>query len=112
MKTSQGKTRRWSTSTASEPTRLRGRKLQVRRLKLWTANPYCAMCGRLTDYPDGFELDHKIALTNGGEDTEDNCQILCIADHDTKTRTDLGHREVRQVGPDGWPMGAGESPSN
>ena len=59
-------------------------------------------------YPDGFALDHIIAVTNGGEDTDKNTQVLCHDDHATKTRADLGHREVVQVGADGWPIGAGE----
>lgn len=44
---------------------------------MWKASPNCASCGRLTDYPDGFELDHIIPLSQGGPDTDDNCQILC-----------------------------------
>ena len=58
--------------------RMAGRKLQTRRLKLWTKSPYCAGCGRLTDYPNGFELDHIIRLDQGGPDTEANSQILCV----------------------------------
>lgn len=37
-------------------TRITGWKLQSRRKRLWLANPCCAMCGRLTEYPYGFEL--------------------------------------------------------
>lgn len=57
--------------------RITGRRLQGRRLKLWTINPYCKGCGRLTDYPNGFELDHIERLDQGGADTEANCQVLC-----------------------------------
>jgi len=35
------------------------------------------MCGSLTDYPKGFEVDHINPLSHGGTDTEDNLQILC-----------------------------------
>lgn len=73
-------------------TRITGWKLQARRKRLWTANPCCAMCGRLTEYPHGFELDHRVALCNGGEDTDDNCQILCCGEdgcHRKKTRDDM-----------------------
>lgn len=55
-----------------------GRGLQARRLKLWTEAPHCASCGVLTDYPHGFELDHIVPLSQGGQDTEDNCQVLCV----------------------------------
>lgn len=58
--------------------RMTGRKLQDRRLNMWLASPHCAMCGRHTVFPGGFELDHKVALSDGGEDTEANCQVLCV----------------------------------
>lgn len=62
--------------------RLRGRALQARRLRKWTeAGGLCATCGGLTEYPKGFELDHRVPLFKGGPDTEDNLQILCIEDH-------------------------------
>lgn len=69
--------------------RITGRRLQDRRLRLWAARPYCAACGALTRYPDGFELDHVVPLAAGGADTDDNCQILCIACHASKTRADM-----------------------
>lgn len=85
---------RVSVSTTKE-VRMAGSALQARRLKLWMANPCCALCGRLTQYPYGFELDHEIPLHKGGSDTEDNCQILCVDQddmpgcHTIKTREDM-----------------------
>lgn len=58
--------------------RITGSKLQDRRITMWAASPYCAMCGRVVQYPHGFELDHKVPLSQGGSDTADNCQILCV----------------------------------
>lgn len=69
--------------------RLNGRRLQARRLAVWAHNPHCAACGELTRYPDGFHLDHIVALGNGGQDTAENSQCLCIACHRAKTRTDI-----------------------
>ncbi|MCY1545146.1 hypothetical protein D9M68_810740 [compost metagenome] len=57
--------------------RMTGRKLQDRRLRVWSKNPCCAHCGKLCDFPAGFELDHKIPLFQGGADAEENCQVLC-----------------------------------
>jgi len=40
-----------------------------------------------------FELDHKVALLNGGADVDENCQVLCIGPdgcHHRKTQVDLG----------------------
>ena len=58
--------------------RITGRKLQDRRLKVWSRNPCCAHCGKLCDFPAGFELDHITPLSMGGEDAESNCQLLCV----------------------------------
>lgn len=72
--------------------RITGRKLQDRRLKVWSKDPRCAMCGRVCDFPSGFELDHKVPLYQGGADTEDNCQVLCSGPdgcHVKKTAQDL-----------------------
>ncbi|HFT7519560.1 TPA: HNH endonuclease [Pseudomonas aeruginosa] len=87
--------------------RITGRKLQDRRLRVWSRNPCCAMCGKLCEFPGGFELDHEIPLFKGGEDTEENCQVLCSGPdgcHAKKTNTDLGRRSKLRVGIDGWPI--------
>lgn len=85
--------------------RMTGRKLQERRLRIWSANPQCAHCGKLTVYPYGFELDHKVSLFDGGEDTDANTQVLCVSRdahgrkvgcHDAKTRQDMGYRSRTQ----------------
>ena len=75
-----------------------GRALQERRLRIWSQDPHCAGCGRLVAMHE-FELDHKVALVNGGADTDENCQVLCIVEpdacHHRKTQADLG----RSTGP-------------
>lgn len=78
--------------------RMAGRALQARRLRIWTKSPTCAVCGRLTSYPSGFELDHRVPLHQGGPDADENCQVLCSGDdgcHRKKTAQDLGHRPKR-----------------
>jgi 5-methylcytosine-specific restriction endonuclease McrA len=73
--------------------RMAGRKLQERRLRVWSRDPHCARCGRLTSFPSGFDLDHRVPLHQGGEDTEANCQVLCNGPdgcHRTKTDEDAG----------------------
>lgn len=77
-------------TTASEQ-RMTGRRLQARRLRIWSRDPHCVDCKELTRYPDGFELDHEVALVNGGTDTDDNCRVRCMQCHEAKTRSDLGH---------------------
>lgn len=71
--------------------RMTGRALQERRLRIWSQDPHCAACGRLVAMHE-FELDHKVALVNGGADTDDNCQVLCNGPggcHHRKTQFDL-----------------------
>lgn len=92
--------------------RIRGRALQTRRLKVWTKDPRCAHCRKLCEFNAlagrGFELDHKVALTNGGKDVEENCQVLCCgigSCHEVKTARDLGHAVTVPVSEDGWPLG-------
>ena len=84
--------------------RITGRRLQARRLRVWSRDPHCVDCGELCSYPSGFELDHDVALVNGGTDTEDNCRVRCIPCHERKTRRDLGQRERVEIGADGWPV--------
>lgn len=35
-----------------EGLRISGRRLQARRLKVWSKNPHCAMCGKLVEFND------------------------------------------------------------
>jgi len=93
---------------AQEAERLRGRKLQAARLRIWARDPRCQMCGELTDITPGtnrpFELDHKLALTNGGTNEDENLQVLCLDCHESKTAKDLGTSVKRRIGLDGWPV--------
>lgn len=74
--------------------RLRGRALQARRLRKWSqACGACAKCGQLTNWPDGFHLDHIAMLEKSKDDTEENTQVLCIECHDRKTMLDMGFAE-------------------
>ena len=94
----------------SEPSedRLRGRKLQQTRLRIWAIDPRCARCRTLTDYPSGFELDHIAPVHKGGANEDENLQVLCHACHEVKTAEDLGRRYRQYIGLDGWPLDSGE----
>jgi 5-methylcytosine-specific restriction protein A len=89
-----------------EPERLRGRKAVERRKRWLELHPLCVECeskGRVTA---ATVPDHIVALVNGGEDNEGNLQSLCEDCHRIKTAKDLGHRERRTIGQDGWPTGS------
>lgn len=75
--------------------RTTGRTLQTIRFNMWKEDPHCARCGRITAYPYGFQIDHKIPLGSGGEDIDSNRQLLCVDEpnrdgcHTIKTREDI-----------------------
>ena len=81
--------------------RIRGRKLQAARLRIWAQDPHCAMCRKLVAYPAGFELDHIKALhKEGSTNDDDNMQVLCVERtpdgvktgcHVDKTAEDMGY---------------------
>lgn len=88
--------------------RIRGRKLQAIRKRHFEQHPLCVEClkhGRITL---ATELDHIIALHNGGKDFDcdngENRQGLCDDCHAKKTAKDLGHRETVAIDINGWPI--------
>lgn len=90
--------------------RLRGRKLQATRLRIWSKDPHCAMCRKLVAYPSGFELDHKQALHKDGSNDDDNMQVLCVemtpegvkrGCHVDKTAEDMGYAKRAQFDANG-----------
>ena len=46
-------------------------------------------CGRKIFPSDGPEYDHIIADEHGGDNSLDNCQVLCVWCHKPKTRADM-----------------------
>lgn len=50
------------------------------------ANGRCEQCTAPL-FPGKFEYDHVTEDTFGGEPALDNCKVLCLACHDTKTKS-------------------------
>lgn len=84
--------------------RLRGRKLQEQRKRVWLANPRCARCGLVTSFPSGFELDHRVALADEGTNDDSNMQVLHHQCHVDKTNEDMGFKPQVAIGLDGFPV--------
>lgn len=89
-----------------EVKRIRGRALQALRDRLLSANPFCAMCNAHGLVTLATDLDHIVALANGGCNEDENLQGLCSECHELKTLADLGQRPRMDVGDDGWPVPA------
>jgi 5-methylcytosine-specific restriction protein A len=84
--------------------RIRGRKLQEIRKRHFEQFPLCVDCQKQGRINIATELDHIIALTNGGTDADDNRQGLCSECHAAKTARDMGYKERLAISADGWPI--------
>lgn len=86
--------------------RKRGRALQEERERWMRLQPLCVRCLAM-DPPKlskSERLDHIVALANGGDDSDDNKQMLCIPCHAWKTEQDLGYKPKERIGLDGYPI--------
>lgn len=80
--------------------RIRGRKLQAIRKAYLARYPLCIHCLHKGITRLATEVDHIVALVNGGIESLDpfmNRQGLCADCHDVKTAKDLGHRPPKQA---------------
>lgn len=84
--------------------RLRGRAGMERRARWLRDNPLCVHCEAEGRVSVATVPDHIVALTNGGQDTEENLQSLCAEHHRIKTAKDLGYTPKPTIGKDGWPV--------
>lgn len=76
--------------TAQSFTHAPRRMTPLRALRIFEAcGGRCAACDRRLSAADDWDVDHVIALANGGTDDDANLQILCGWCHDDKTPDDL-----------------------
>ena len=66
--------------------------LRVRLRCFLAHNGRCHLCDRQIRLGDDWELDHKIALINGGGHREKNLAPICDFCHPTKTAKDVAEK--------------------
>ena len=69
--------------------RITGRRLQQIRAFHFAADPLCTECLIEGNVTEAVDLDHKVAIINGGQESPDNRQGLCKRHHDAKTKVDM-----------------------
>ena len=84
--------------------RQRGRRWLARRARQLRLQPLCQHCASRGVVRAAEEVDHVVALVNGGPDVDANLQSLCKPCHALKTTVDRGYSPRAQIGYDGWPV--------
>lgn len=72
--------------------RIKGRKAVALRSAFLATSPLCAICLKRGDVSVGTEVDHIVPLSQGGDNTIENLQALCVACHRKKTAGELKSR--------------------
>lgn len=72
--------------------RLTGKRLQQRRQRMFAEQPLCVDCMKAGRVTAAEELDHEVALWEGGADTEENSTPRCFACHKRKTALETRRR--------------------
>ena len=65
--------------------RVTGRKLQHLRQRLFDKHPLCVLCLAKGRTAVATIRDHVVPLAEGGPDTEENTQAICVECHEVKT---------------------------
>ena len=79
----------------NEPTRMRGRKLQRERERLFRDNPLCVECEKRGIIRVATQRDHIVPLAEGGLDVPSNTQGLCDECHKAKVAEESRRGKAR-----------------
>ena len=79
---------------------------QKRRLRVLRRDNYlCQPCLREGRTTAASEVDHIAPRHKAGAAvTDEGCQSICVECHKAKTASEQGHKRLREVGPDGYPV--------
>lgn len=76
----------------SKTPRIRGRALQQRNARILANEPLCRPCRQADRITAATEVDHIIALCNGGTEDPANLQPICETCNDLKAIRERGQR--------------------
>lgn len=90
-----------------EVRQLTGRPWRRLREQIMRRDTYlCQTCKRSGRVKEADQVDHIVALANGGTDKPDNLEAICAECHVQKTRMDSGRTRKVEIGVDGFPVAA------
>lgn len=67
-------------------------------------SPICYICKAKGKLTLATEVDHVIALINGGTNDMENLKGACQPCHQEKTRLDMGWKQKPEIDVTGWPV--------
>lgn len=82
--------------------RLTGRALQERNKRIKVRDRFTCqnrLCGLVTAQ---LQVDHRLPVALGGDDSEENCRCLCEVCHDIKTK--IENHGMMLINPDAFPV--------
>lgn len=78
--------------------RTRGRRWMAIRALVLTEEPLCRLCLAKDRVTASTQVDHIVALEDGGTDERSNLRGVCDDCHKVK------HGSMPRIGVDGWPV--------
>lgn len=65
---------------------------------MFASNPVCVICAAAGKISIAKHRDHIVPISQGGSDTADNTQPLCLACHEIKSKQESAHGRVKRWG--------------
>jgi 5-methylcytosine-specific restriction enzyme A len=72
--------------------RLGARARQKRNARILQLYPFCALCEQKGFVSASTQVDHRLALIDGGDDSDANCWGICDECHKAKTTAEARRR--------------------
>lgn len=82
----------WAGSTHNQNRRGSGWQEQRDHQRILKANPRCYLCGDIAT-----QVDHIVALAEGGPDTDLNKRPICAPCHQAKTQAEAARARTRRL---------------